>query len=56
MKEYKVEVTETLTHLVKVSANDEESAYEIAKQMYHDEDIILDYNDLSSVDFSVLKS
>jgi hypothetical protein len=53
VKKYRVEVTETLTHIVEIPADDEDSACQIVKEMYRNEDFILDYANFSSVDFTV---
>jgi hypothetical protein len=51
MAEYKVVVVETLSRIIDVRASSEEMALKIVKDMYRDEDIVLDYEDFDEVDF-----
>lgn len=44
-KKYKVKITETLEREIEVEAASEEEAIYNVKQLYYDEEIILDYND-----------
>jgi flagellar motor switch protein FliG len=52
MKEYEIEIKETFTKVITVTASDEEYAEKIVKKMYYKDDVILlDYANLSSVEF-----
>ena len=51
---YKVEITETLQRIVEVESEDAESAISAARQMYRNEDIVLDDGDYKGVDFEVI--
>lgn len=42
MKKYKVEITETLQKVVEVEAENERDAILKTKEMYHNEEIVLD--------------
>lgn len=53
MKEYEVEIIETLSRRVKVNADSWSEAKEIAKRMYYSEEIVLNDNDFYEVDFFV---
>lgn len=44
---YDVRITEILERIVQVEANDPNEAESITKQMYHDEEIVLDYSDMN---------
>lgn len=51
LKEYEIEVEELLQKVVKIEANSLEEALDIAKEMYSNEEIILDYNDIKDTSF-----
>ena len=51
---YEVEITETLQRIVEIEADDEDSAYRKAKQMYRDESIVLDDSDYVDTKIDVL--
>lgn len=53
-KEFKILVEETLTRVVTVTANSEEEAYDKVKTDYHNEKVVLDYDDFSGVEFEIL--
>lgn len=53
MKEFKVEITETLTRTIPVQAETSREALEIIRQARSSGDIILDYNDFQDVEFVV---
>lgn len=53
MKHYEIEYTETLSNTIIIEANDEEHAYQIANEMYNNEEIILDSEDYDGVDINV---
>ena len=52
MKTFTIEVTETSSRLVKVQASDSESAVKLVKEMYDNQDIILDYTDFNNIEFT----
>jgi hypothetical protein len=49
-----VEVTETLTRRFNVKATDEGEAEEVARDMYYEEEVILDSEDLVSAEIRVI--
>ena len=53
MKEYAIEVIETLSRVEYIEAEDEDEALKIARTMYFDEGIVLDSSDWMSTDFYV---
>ena len=53
MKEYNVMITETLSRIITVEASSEREAEEKVKEMYNDEEIVLDWNDLDDTDIEV---
>ena len=53
MRTYFVEVIETLSKKVEVEANDTSEAIEKAKDMYHNEEIILDNEDYLDTEFEI---
>lgn len=53
MQTFYIEVKETLSQLVEVTANSEDEALLSVKQRYHDEEIILDADSHIATDFSV---
>jgi hypothetical protein len=55
MANYKVEIIETMSRIVDVEASSAEMAERIVKDMYHDEDITLDYADFDEVEFTTLE-
>ena len=50
---YKINIEEILSRVIEVEAEDEEQAESIAKEMYYGEKVILDSNDLLSVEFYI---
>ena len=50
---YKVNVEELLSRIVEVEAENEEEAEEIVREMYMNEDIVLDASDFQSVEYFV---
>jgi hypothetical protein len=50
MGKFKVEVIETLSKLVDVEANDIDEAIDKVRNMYHDSDIVLSYDDFIRVE------
>lgn len=49
MNKYSIEIEEILQRNVKVEAETEEEAIKKVKEMYNNEEIILDYNDFKSI-------
>lgn len=54
MKEYQVEIRETLSRIVTVEAEVGAEAYDIVKQRYRDQGIVLDAEDFQNVEFEVI--
>ncbi len=50
METFKVEVEELLSRTIDVQANDIKEAIAIVEQMYRDEEVVLDYTDLTRQD------
>jgi hypothetical protein len=55
MKEYEVNITETASRIVTVTASSAEMARRIVRDRYCDDEIVLDYSDHDSVDFEVIE-
>lgn len=53
MQTFQIEVKETLSQLVEISADSEAEAVLIAKQRYQNEEIVLDADNHIATDFSV---
>ena len=53
MSEHTVRVTETLSRLVTVEAENEVDADETVRNQYRDEEVVLDASDFDSVKFEV---
>lgn len=53
-KEYKVEITETLSEIISVKANSVKEAREKAEEMYHKEKVVLDSSNYVNTKFKVL--
>lgn len=53
MEEYEIEITETLSRVVKVKAENLADAIEKASDLYYGEKVILDAEDLKGVDFTL---
>lgn len=51
MKKFKITVTETLVQVVEVEADNAKEAPEKVKEMYDNEEIVLDYSDLTKTEF-----
>lgn len=51
MAKFDIEVVETLSRVIEVEANDTEEAKAIVEDMYNNEEIILDWQDLESVEY-----
>ena len=54
VKEYSVEVCETLIRIVTVEATSEEQALEFVKYDYHNAELVLDSDDFFDVDFNLV--
>lgn len=52
LKEYEIEIKETLQKIVKIEANSLDEAIDIVNEKYSNEEIILDENDFKDVEFS----
>lgn len=52
MKNYKVEILETLTRIVEVKANSKEEAESIIKKKYDNQEIVLDAGDHIGTDIN----
>ena len=50
MKEYKIEVTETLSRTIHIEAASRDEAVKKVKDMYRNEEIVLDADDFIGVD------
>ena len=53
MKKYHVEVSEMLSRLVEVEANNEIEATKMVRKMYKDDIIVLDYSDYKGTNICV---
>ena len=53
---YQVEITETLQKIISVDADCEDSAIRRVREMYHNEDVVLDYTNHVDTDISILKT
>ncbi len=56
MKEFKVEITETLQKTITIIAENEEAAIEEAKSLYYDEEIVLDDSAYIDTEYSIVES
>lgn len=50
---YKVEITEILKRMVEVEADSEEQALTKVKQLYDNEEIVIDSNDFNTSEFEL---
>ena len=53
MKKYRIEVTEVLSRIVEIAAEDDENALQTVKAMYRNCDLVLDASDYIATEFSV---
>ena len=53
MKKYRIELTEVLSRVVEIVAEDEEEALQHVKAMYQNCDLVLDASDYVKTEFSV---
>lgn len=51
---YTVKFTEVLEREVAIEAGSPEEAWEIADEMYHNQEVVLDWSDLTESDMEVL--
>jgi len=54
MKEYNIEVRETLIRIVTVEATSEEQALEFVRYDYNNAELVLDSDDFFDVDFEIV--
>lgn len=54
MKEFEIEVCETLIRIVTVEAQNEEQALEFVKYDYNNAELVLDSDDFFDVDFNLV--
>jgi hypothetical protein len=52
---FQIEIVETLSNLVKISAEDEQGALLKAQELYRNEDVVLYHNDLIDTKFNIFK-
>ena len=50
---YQVKITEYLSRIVEVEADDEIDARLLAEELYCEEIVVLDYNDFDNVEFEI---
>jgi hypothetical protein len=50
---YQVKITEYLSRIVEVEADDEVDARLLAEELYCEEIVVLDYNDFDDVEFEI---
>ena len=53
MKKYRIEVTEVLSRVVEIAAEDDENALQTVKAMYRNCDLVLDASDYVLTEFRV---
>ena len=53
MTKYKIEVTEVLKRTIEMEADNEATAIEMVKKMYHNCDFVLDSSDYIETEFDV---
>jgi len=51
METFKIEVKETLSRIIEIEANSMDEAYSKVREMYRNEEIVLDENDYVDTDF-----
>ncbi len=51
MKTFEIEIKETLSRIIEVKAETENEAFLIVKQMYQDEEIVLDSSDYVDTEY-----
>lgn len=55
MKEYEVEIVETISRIITVEADNEYEALVTVSDMYHNEEIVLDASDHIDTDFNIFE-
>jgi hypothetical protein len=55
MQEYNVEIIETSSKYVTVTASSADTADRVVRSMYHGEEITLDYSDFDKVEFNTVR-
>ena len=55
MKKYRIEVTEVLSRIVEMDAENEDDVVEMVRQLYRNCDIVLDASDYVETEISVKK-
>ena len=55
MKKYRIEVTEVLSRIIEMDAENEDEAVEMVRQMYRNCDLVLDASDYVETEISVKK-
>ena len=55
MKEFNIEITETLQRIVTIKANNESEAIDKVQELYDDEKIVLDYSDYIDTDIEIVE-
>lgn len=53
MKKFKAKFTEKLSRVVEIEAESKDDAYSIADNMYENEEIVLDYDDLKYLEIII---
>lgn len=56
MKKFKVVIKETSSKLVEVQANNEQEALAKVEEMYENCEIVLDWNDLYDIDYTIIEA
>lgn len=54
MQQHTVQIEETLSKYVTVTATSEKHAVQRVKEMYNDAEIVLDYNDITDTSFEII--
>ena len=52
MPQFTISITETLSRLVTVEAEDDEAAYNLVRSQYNEGEIVLDSDDYDDVEFA----
>ena len=55
MTKYRIEVTEVLSRIVEIEAENEDDAIEMMRQMYRNCDLVLDDSDYVETEISVIR-
>ena len=55
MKDFNIEITETLQRQIEVSAKDQDEAIDKVRKMYNDGEIVLDSEDFMDFDIECIK-